>query len=489
MESTRRKWAYFRLNVVGQLYASPPARGELRNRLKALAARTWKHPLTLEPLLLAFSTVERWYYKASGRAKNPIEALQTKVRRDNGLLRSIDKCLSDLLLEQYRAHPGWSYQLHYDNLVIELKKETAEAALPSYSSVRRFMRQNGLIKKRVSRKQRTTAMIEADERFESREVRSYEVEYVNGLWHLDFHSGSLRVLHSTGEWVYPKLMAIIDDYSRLCVHLQWYIHETSENLVHALSQAIEKYGLPRSLMSDNGAAMLASETTEGLQRLSIVHRPTLAYSPYQNGKIESFWGQIEGRLLAMLEGCNELTLAKLNEATLAWCDFEYNRKKHSETSVAPLTRFAHDKSVGRPSPDSATLRLAFTRIIHRRQRHGDGTISLFNRRFEVPSQYRHLPMIAVRVATWDLTHVYMCNSQNDEIIRRLYPQDKLKNADARRRCKPSLMEGEATHLSAHSGKPAPLLQHYIDEYRADGLPPAYIPKHEEINPPKETSHE
>jgi hypothetical protein len=44
--------------------------------------------------------------------------------------------------------------------------------------------------------------------------------------------------------------------------------------------------------------MIAAETTQGLQRLSIVHDTTLPYSPYQNGKQESSWGQVEGRLLA-----------------------------------------------------------------------------------------------------------------------------------------------------------------------------------------------
>ena len=34
----------------------------------------------------------------------------------------------------------------------------------------------------------------------------------------------------------------------------------------------------------------------------VYKRQTLPYSPYQNAKQESFWGRIEGRLMAMLEG-------------------------------------------------------------------------------------------------------------------------------------------------------------------------------------------
>ena len=53
------------------------------------------------------------------------------------------------------------------------------------------------------------------------------------------------------------------------------------SLVHGLCQAFMKRGLPRALMTDNGAAMLCDETVTGLARLGVVHQTTLPYSPYQ----------------------------------------------------------------------------------------------------------------------------------------------------------------------------------------------------------------
>ena len=64
----------------------------------------------------------------------------------------------------------------------------------------------------------------------------------------------------------------------------------------------------------------------------------------------------------------DLTLAMLNEATQAWVEYEYNRKVHSEIGEAPVTRFLRGPEVTRPSPDSAALRLAFTRTERRTQR-------------------------------------------------------------------------------------------------------------------------
>jgi transposase InsO family protein len=102
------------------------------------------------------------------------------------------------------------------------------------------------------------------------------------LWHADFHHGSLKVLTAGGSWVTPILLAFLDDRSRLCCHPQWYFAETAEAFVHGLCQAIQKRGLPRALMTDNGSPMTAAETREGLERLGITHATTLPYSPYQN---------------------------------------------------------------------------------------------------------------------------------------------------------------------------------------------------------------
>jgi len=136
-------------------------------------------------------------------------------------------------------------------------------------------------------------------------------------------------------------------------------------------------------MSDNGSAMLAAETVQGLARLGIVHETTLPFSPYQNGKQEVFWGQIEGRLLPMLETVTDLSLRQLNEATLAWVEMEYNHKTHSELGMSRCTATPAQRR-GPACPTSEQLQLAFTKEIRRTQRRSDGTITLAGIRFEIP---------------------------------------------------------------------------------------------------------
>lgn len=473
------RWAHLRFSVIGQLLAAPPPKGGLKSAIEALSQHTWVHPTTREPVRFGFSTIERWYYRALRERTDPVGVLRRKVRVNAGQQHAISEAVRAAVLAQYAAHKSWSVQLHYDNLGALAQSRPELRPMPSYATLRRFMRVNGLDKRRRLTPRRTEGAERAESRIVDREVRSYEVEYVNGLWHWDCHHGSRKVLTARGEWVTPILLGVLDDRSRLACHLQWYLAETAQNIAHGLSQAFQKRGLPRAALSDNGAAMTAAEISEGLTRLGILHYTTLPYSPYQNAKQEAFWGPLEGRLVAMLEHVPDLTLAFLNEATQAWVEHEHNRKHHSEIETTPLDRFLAGPSVARPCPHSDALRLAFTRSALRSHRKSDGTIVIDGHRFEVPSRYRHLSRVEVRYAQWDLSLVHLVDERTGAVLTRLYPQDKTLNASGLRRS----LELAPTASEPDTPSPAipPLLQRLLDVQANTGLPPAYLPKNEDAD--------
>src|SRR5215510_11037144 len=266
-------WAHTRFSVIGHLLAAPPPKGGLASAIAALSQRTWRHPTTGAPTRFGFSTIERWYYRALKEKSDPVALAEN--------------------------HP-------------ELNP------LPSYATLRRFLKAAGFAKRRSKAARRTEGAERAEARFLDREVRSYEASHVGGLVHWDAHFGSRKVLTPRGEWATPVLFGVLDDRSRLACHLQWYLSETAEVVVHGLCQAFQKRGLPRSSLSDNGAAMTAAEVAEGLTRLGVLQQTTLPYTPEANAKIEILWASVEGRLMAMLEHVSDLSLARLNEATLAW---------------------------------------------------------------------------------------------------------------------------------------------------------------------------
>ena len=481
--SHRDRWARLRLAIIGPLLAAPPRRGHRDAALRALAAQTWRHPLSEQPVGFGFSTIERWYYAARNEARDPVGVLRRQRRRDAGRSWAISAKLREVLRAQYQAHSRWTYRLHTDNLAVLVAADAALGGMPAYNTVRRYMVSHGLVPQPAPSPAATAGATRAQRRREHLEVRSFEVEYVHGLWHLDFHQGSRKVLTPAGAWLTPHLLGVLDDRSRLACHLQWYADETAETLVHGLAQAMQKRGLPRALLTDNGAAMLAAEVQQGLARLGIVHETTLPYSPYQNAKLKVFWGQVEKRLLAMLEGERELTLERLNDATQAWVELEYQRHHHAELQGSPLDRYLAGPEVGRPSPTSDELRRAFRAEVARTQRRSDGTLSLAGRRCEVPSRYRHLVQLRVRYARWDLRHVDLVDPHTETILATLYPLDKTANAQGHRRRLEPPPAGPAPSPPAAAEGLAPLLRKLMADYAATGLPPAYLPPLAPEEPP------
>ncbi len=459
----RDRWARLRFAIIGPLLAAPPARGELQSALRALSDRTWQHPVSGQPIRFSVSTLERWYLAARRAKLDPVAALKTRIRTDAGQPRALKPTVMAALQAQYREHPSWSMQLHHDNLRALL----GEAEVPSYATVRRYCAAHGL------HRQPRRGRVEITKHFAPREVRSFEVEHVNAVWHLDFHECSRNVLTAQGLWVKPVALCVLDDRSRFVCHAQWFLDQTARSLVHGLGQALMRRGLPRSLLTDNGAAMMADEFKNGLHALGILHKTIVPYAAWQNGKQESLWGHIEGRLIAMLEGVSELTLDLLNTATHAWIEHEYHQTRHAELDDTPLACYRAGPDVGRPCPAPQTLRRAFRMEVTRSQRLSDGTVSLEGRRFEVPSQFAHLRRLHLRYARWDLAAVDLVDARSGALLCPLYPLDKTANASGERRVRAGADAVAPT--PAPRGEPAPLLKKLLAEFAATGLPPPYLP--------------
>jgi hypothetical protein len=436
-------WASLRFAIVGPLLASPPReRGELRRALEELARRSWSHPLTGEPVRFAASTIERWYYRARSAPRDPVAALRNRVRRDVGSQASLSPLLRQAVQRQYEDHPSWTVQLHYDNLEQLVLREPALGPLPSYATLLRYMKRQGLVRRRRLPRHPTAGQLLAHERLEQREVRSYEAEYVHGLWHLDYHEASRKVLTREGRWLRPQMFSVLDDHSRLACHVQWYRSECAESTAHGLAQAIQKRGLPRALMTDNGGAMLADEIAGGLARLGIVH------------------------------------------ATV-WVEGDYNQRLHRELGTSPLRRYLDAPDVGREAPDSETLRRAFRREVTRTQRKSDGTVSLEGVRFELPSRYRQLERLTLRYARWDLRSVEFVDPHTGDPLCPLFPLDKTRNAEADRRQLDDAIDSEPASPTSPSETP-PLLRALIEDYAATGQPPAYLPEPHDDPDPEDT---
>jgi hypothetical protein len=276
-------------------------------------------------------------------------------------------------------------------------------------------------------------------------------------------------------WAKPLALCIIDDRSRLATHIQWYLHEDVRSLVHGFSQALMRRGLPRALLTDNGAAMLAEEFRNGLHALGILHETTLPYTPEANGKQERLWATLEGRLMAMLESVKELSLELLNSATHAWVEHDYHQTRHAEMECSPLERYRAGPDVGRECPAPDVLRRAFRREVARNQRLSDGTVSIEGRRFEVPSRFAHLKRLQLHYARWDFSSVDLIDARTGAHLSTLYPLDRVANASGERRSVGAPVSGADQTAPPQAGDEIPpLLKKLLADFAATGLPPPYL---------------
>ena len=148
------RWAQMRFAVVGPLLVQEPPAGELQARLLELSQQEWPHPVRGVPVRFSCSTIERWYYRAREQ-ELPTQSLHRVRRKDAGVTKRLDESVRTWLAESYRSHPGWSYQLHHENLR-QSRPEMERLGLASYATVRRYIRAQGWIPRRNLAHRRST---------------------------------------------------------------------------------------------------------------------------------------------------------------------------------------------------------------------------------------------------------------------------------------------------------------------------------------------
>jgi transposase InsO family protein len=121
----------------------------------------------------------------------------------------------------------------------------------------------------------------------------FESKYVDYLWHTDLHE-ILIPGAETGERRIVYLIAFLDDASRFIMHYRLIFDKTAETCAGVLLEALELWGPACVLGSDNGGEFVGDRFVEILAERCIRQWRTKPYTPQQNGKMERFWGTIEG---------------------------------------------------------------------------------------------------------------------------------------------------------------------------------------------------
>ncbi|MCR9248761.1 MAG: IS3 family transposase [bacterium] len=153
--------------------------------------------------------------------------------------------------------------------------------LVNHKRVYRLYRELGLAVRRKSRKRASQAP-------RATQPRS---DQLNDCWSMDFLSDAL----TDGRTM--RVFAAADDHSRRCVALDFDVALPAERVTRILDQAIETYGKPAAIRTDNGPEFTSRAFDAWAYRHGIEHHFIRPGKPVENAYAESFNGRLRDELL------------------------------------------------------------------------------------------------------------------------------------------------------------------------------------------------
>ena len=111
-----------------------------------------------------------------------------------------------------------------------------------------------------------------------------------------------------------SIMGIIDHGSRRALTLTALKYKSSIFLLRSLLDAIERFGRPRFVRTDNEAVFTSRLFAFGLKFLGIGHQRSDPGCPWMNGRIERLFGTLKGKM-------DQWVVANMNELNVALGEF------------------------------------------------------------------------------------------------------------------------------------------------------------------------
>jgi transposase InsO family protein len=232
-------------------------------------------------------------------------------------------------------------------------------------------------------------LLKSDEQSTRKARQAFSKAHANQMWQGDTLVGPY-VQHE-GSAVQSRLIAFLDDASRVCCHGQFFPAENVDTLIEALRAAFYKRGVPDSLYVDNGSIYTSKEIIQICARVGCLLHHAPVRDGAAKGKIERFFRSTREQFLA--RSLDLSSFDALNRQFIQWVEEDYNARQHSTLQMTPLDRFALDRSrVRYLPPNQANDELFF--VQEDRTTRADNTFSFKSLRFEAP---RHLPDRVIQI--------------------------------------------------------------------------------------------
>jgi putative transposase len=360
-EDDRNRIALWRLSVLGPLISAHLEHGDRADHFRRAAQLTYELP-DGRRVRLSSRTIEAWHY--AWRRKG-LDGLRPGPRADSGSSRAIRKDLVEWILRAKREKPRRSIRRIMKMLV---RARIAGALELTKSSVHRLLLSHGLSIR--------------PSRHGDKERRAFRHRAPGDLWMGDVMH-SRPVVAPDGRLRKAYLHLFVDSATRLIPHAAFRLGEQAHDFEAVFKQALMKYGRPRVLYLDRGAAQIADSLKLICGELSIRLLHCEARDPQAKGAVERLVRTCRDEIEDELPE-EPIPLTEINSLLWSWIAAEYHTRIHGGTGKSPLDHWLEGAHEIRPLPRNVNLDELF---LHRERRkvRKDGAVRFGGHFLEVAS--------------------------------------------------------------------------------------------------------
>jgi putative transposase len=357
---------YLKMRVLGAVDA---AEGRTRHqRIHNVAAMTF---LDEEGNSRRFTwrTIQTWFYRYKNHG---ITGMTNRARKDKGQPRKVtpEELLEALNAAKPHFHNNCSNKRALFRFCIE--KGLLQSGRIAQTTFYRFLREYNLLA--------------AEDKDGNKQRLAFSMKHVNQLWQADTMFGPyVDTGMSQQARKQARLIAFLDDASRVLCHGEFFFEENTDTLIQAIRAALYKRGVPEQLLVDNGSIYSSQEITLICARVGCILRHTPVRDAAAKGKIERFFRRVRDQFL--VQNLDLSSLEALNRQFTCWVEHDYNATLHDAIGMKPIDRFGID--LGRVrflTPSEHNDELFFAEAARKVKK--DNTFSFLGRRYETPVDLR-----------------------------------------------------------------------------------------------------
>jgi transposase InsO family protein len=310
-------------------------------------------------------TIQTWHYRYKNHG---ITGMTNRPRSDKGHAR---KVTPEELLEALNAAKP-----HFHG------KRTNKRAFYRFCVANGLLQPDRIAQTTFYRFLREYDLLTSEDK-DHKQRLAFSMKYANQLWQADTMFGPY--VETGGGRRQTKMIAFIDDASRVLCHGEFFLDENVDTLVQALRAAFYKRGIPEQLLVDNGSIYCSQEITLVCARVGCILRHTAVRDAAAKGKIERFNRRVRDQFL--IRNLDLSSLEALNRQFTQWVENDYNAVEHDALGMKPIDRFGIDLSRVRfLSPSEHSDELFFAEATRKVKK--DNTFSFAGRRYETPVDLR-----------------------------------------------------------------------------------------------------